>query len=142
MRIYLASSWRNTYYETVLNALREAGIECYDFRNPGDGTDGFKWSRVDPNYMDWSPKQYKQQLYTNPLAERQFHNDIEAINACDACVLILPCGRSAHTEAGYFAGQGKPVYALILDQQEPELMYRLFTQVCTSVEEVVRIINP
>ena len=29
-----------------------------------------------------------------------FHNDIEAMEACDVCVLVLPCGRSAHTEAG------------------------------------------
>jgi len=38
---------------------------------------------------------------------RQFHNDIKAMEACDACVLVLPCGRSAHTEAGWFAGRGK-----------------------------------
>ena len=38
---------------------------------------------------------------------RQFRNDIEAMEACDTCVLVLPCGRSAHTEAGWFAGRGK-----------------------------------
>ena len=56
----------------------------------------------------WSPEQYRDRL-SHPLAERQFKNDLEAIRSCDACVLVLPCGRSAHTEAGWFAGAGKPV---------------------------------
>jgi hypothetical protein len=43
----------------------------------------------------------------HPKAVRQFRNDIEAMEACDTCVLVLPCGRSAHTEAGWFAGRGK-----------------------------------
>ena len=31
-------------------------------------------------------------------AERQFAADLEVLQA-DTCVLILPCGRSSHTEA-------------------------------------------
>ena len=135
--IYRASSWKNTYYPSVLAALRAAGHDVYDFRNPGDGTDGFKWSNLDPNWLEWSPEKYKHQLMENPLTEQQFGNDLRAIEACDCCVLLLPCGRSAHTEAGYFAGQGKPVYVLIPEKQEPELMYRLFDGVCTSIDELI-----
>lgn len=135
--IYLASSWKNTYYPSVLAALRAAGHDVYDFRNPGAGTDGFKWSNLDPNWLEWSPEKYKHQLMENPLTEQQFGNDLRAIEACDCCVLLLPCGRSAHTEAGYFAGQGKPVYVLIPEKQEPELMYRLFDGVCTSIDELI-----
>ena len=32
MHIYVASSWRNTYYPEVVQALRDAGHEVYDFR--------------------------------------------------------------------------------------------------------------
>ena len=53
-KIYVASSWRNKYYSDVVDRLREAGHEVYDFRNPPQGTGGFHWSDVDPNYMDWS----------------------------------------------------------------------------------------
>lgn len=141
MRIYLASSWKNTYYPSVLAALRAAGHDVYDFRNPGDGTDGFKWSNIDPDWQNWTPEEYKCQLMGNPLAEQQFGNDLRAINSCDCCVLVLPCGRSAHTEAGFFAGQGKPVYVLIPEKQEPELMYRLFTDVCTSVDGLIDSIH-
>ena len=186
MHIYVASSWRNTYYPEVVQALRDAGHEVYDFRNPPTDNKengcslgspqepaersawgerrqelprrfsgvvstsvtslpnaaGFHWTDVDPNCMDWTPAEYQANL-SHPLAERQFKNDIEAMTVCDACVLVLPCGRSAHTEAGWFAGQGKKVYVLIPDKDsfEPELMYKLFTKVCVSLEELIESIN-
>lgn len=36
----------------------------------------------------------------HPLAERQFTADLEFLKSASACVLVLPCGRSAHTEPG------------------------------------------
>ena len=142
MHIYVASSWRNTYYPEVVQALRDAGHEVYDFRNPPTGDPGFHWTDVDPKCMDWTPEQYQANL-SHPLAERQFKNDIEAMTACDACVLVLPCGRSAHTEAGWFAGQGKKVYVFIPDKDsfEPELMYKLFTKVCISLDELIEALK-
>ena len=125
---------------TEVEILREAGHDVYDFRNPPSGDGGFKWSNVDPNYMDWTPEEYRQQL-SCPQSERQFRNDIEAMLSCDACVLVLPCGRSAHTEAGWFAGKGKKVIAYIPTKQEPELMYKLFSAVCCSIEEVITALN-
>lgn len=91
MKIYVASSWRNIYYPSVVSALREAGHDVYDFRNPPvhpdavEGEQGFKWEYVDPNYMGWTPEEYKERLH-HPKAERQFKNDIEAMESCDACV--------------------------------------------------------
>ena len=136
MKLYIASSWRNTYYPEVVSRLRDEGFEVYDFRNPPSGDPGFKWYLVGEDWLKWSPEQYRDRL-SHPLAERQFKNDIEAIRSCDACVLVLPCGRSAHTEAGWFAGAGKPVVAYIPEKVEPELMYKLFTAVCCSLDEVV-----
>jgi nucleoside 2-deoxyribosyltransferase len=59
---------------------------------------------------------------------------------CDTCVLVLPCGRSAHTEAGWFAGKGKKVIAYIPQKEEPELMYKLFSGVATSLDELLAMI--
>ena len=134
--IYVASSWRNEYYPEVVSQLREAGFDVYDFRNPPSGDSGFKWSSISGDYMDWSPQTYRDMLM-HPNAVRQFGNDIKAMKACDACVLVLPCGRSAHTEAGWFAGRGKKVLAYIPEKQEPELMYKLFYAVSCSIEEVI-----
>lgn len=137
MKLYVASSWRNEYYPDVVKALREAGHDVYDFRNPPSGEGGFKWSYIDENYMDWTPEQYREQLENNPLALKQLKNDIEAMKSCDTCVLVLPCGRSAHTEAGWFVGAGRRVYVYIPCKQEPELMYKLFDGVCCNIEELI-----
>lgn len=136
MRIYVASSWRNVWFPEVVEALRGAGHDVYDFRNPPDGGTGFRWSDVDERWLEWTPQQYRDNL-EHPLAERQFANDIRAMEECDVCVLLLPCGRSAHTEAGWFAGNGKKVFLYIPERQEPELMYKLFNGVCCSLDELL-----
>ncbi len=116
--------------------LREAGHEVYDFRNPPHGGTGFHWTDIDPKAPEWTYAQYAEGLH-HPLAERQFQADIDALTWADTCVLVLPCGRSAHTEAGWMAGAGKRVVAYIPEMVEPELMYKLFDGVAGSLEELV-----
>ena len=135
-RIYVASSWRNKYFPEVVACLREAGHEVYDFRNPPHGGAGFHWTDIDPGAPAWTYAQYAEGLH-HPLAERQFQADIDALTWADTCVLVLPCGRSAHTEAGWMAGAGKRVIAYIPEMVEPELMYKLFAGVAGSLEELV-----
>ena len=135
-RIYVASSWRNPYFPDVVKRLREAGHEVYDFRNPPHGGAGFQWTDIDPDAPNWTYAQYAEGL-RQPLAERQFQADIDALTWADTCVLVLPCGRSAHTEAGWMAGAGKRVLAYIPEMVEPELMYKLFAGVAGSLDELV-----
>ena len=135
-KIYVASSWRNEHFPEVAAKLREAGHEVYDFRNPPSGDEGFKWSSISEDYMAWSPQEFREQL-GHPKAVLQFKNDIVAMEGCDTCVLVLPCGRSAHTEAGWFAGKGRTTIAYIPEKQEPELMYKLFSSVCCSIDELI-----
>ena len=47
-KIYVASSWRNTFYPEVVARLREAGHDVYDFRS---GDPGFKWSSKEPMFV-------------------------------------------------------------------------------------------
>ena len=135
-RIYVASSWRNQYFPDVVKCLREAGHEVYDFRNPPHGGTGFHWTDIDPDAPNWTYAQYAEGL-RHPLAERQFQADIDALTWADTCVLVLPCGRSAHTEAGWMAGADKRVIAYIPEMVEPELMYKLFAGVAGNLEELV-----
>ena len=139
-KIYIASSWRNQYYSDVVDRLREAGHEVYDFRNPPQGTGAFHWYDVDPNYMEWSVAQYREGM-KSPKAQQQFSNDIQALEWADTCVLILPCGRSAHTEAGWLAGKGKKTIVYIPEMQEAELMYMLFDLVTDSLDEVISFLK-
>lgn len=134
-KIYVASSWRNAYFPEVVRKLREYGHEVYDFRNPPHGKGGFRWSSVDENWENWSAGEYIKGL-SHPLAEEGFASDLEAMEWADVCVLVLPCGRSAHAEAGWMQGSGRPVMVYIPEKQEPELMYKLFTLVSDSLEEI------
>ena len=138
-RIYVASSWRNKYFPEVVRALREAGHEVYDFRNPPHGGNGFKWTQIDENAPNWTFAEYSAGLH-HPKAERQFKADMEALEWADTCVLVLPCGRSAHTEAGWMAGAGRRVIAYIPEMVEPELMYKLFDSVVGSLEDLIRAV--
>lgn len=140
MKIYVASSWRNEFYTEVVQTLREAGHEVYDFRNPPQGGNGFRWSDITPDYETWTPDDYRDHM-NHPLAVAQLKNDLEALQDCNACVLVLPCGRSAHTEAGWMAGAGKKVYVYMPTYQEPELMYGLFDSICTNIIELKEAIR-
>ena len=139
-KIYVASSWRNPYYPAVVERLRQEGHEVYDFRNPPHGGAGFHWTDIDENAPDWTFEQYAEGL-VHPLAERQFLADIDALTWADTCVLVLPSGRSAHTEAGYMAGAGKRVIVYIPEMVEPELMYKLFDSVVGSLDDLVKALR-
>lgn len=134
-KIYLASSWRNLNQPLVLEILREAGHEVYDFRHPAEGNNGFHWSEIDRRWQAWSPAQFLAAL-THPVAKNGFQYDWQAMQWADTGVLLLPCGRSAHLEAGYFVGAGKPLYILLSDG-EPELMYKMATGICLTISELV-----
>lgn len=141
-RVYLASSWRNELQPIVLRALRGAGHEVYDFRNPPSGVPGFAWSEIDPNWKDWTAAEYRKHLTTHPIAARGYMSDLRGMEWADTCVLLLPCGRSAHLEAGWFCGRGKRCLILTQDGEEPELMALMATDICTSLQEVLDKLKP
>jgi nucleoside 2-deoxyribosyltransferase len=126
-KIYVASSWRNENQPHIVKLLRSIGHEVYDFKNPTPSNQGFHWSDVNPNYKDWTPEQFVLDLYSgNKFVTEGLGFDLGGLNWCDTCICLLPCGRSAHLEAGYCIGKGKPtLFYLSHNQFEPELMYLL-----------------
>jgi len=116
-RLYVASSWRNTFYEAILPQLREHH-DCYDFRNPlsggpippdGVSPTGFRWLDANPEFKIMHPNalvMYRDML-KHEISQRSFAADFGAMKWADTCVLVLPCGRSAHIEAGWMAGSGR-----------------------------------
>src|SRR6266851_4777728 len=97
MNLYVASSWRNTLQPSIVALLRQAGHDVYDFRHPAPGNEGFRWEEIDPAWQQWSPQQYREAL-KHPIARAGYALDMTALRACDACVLVLPSGRSASYE--------------------------------------------
>lgn len=139
MKIYVASSWRNLIQQDIVKLLRAAGHDVYDFRNPAPGNHGFAWSEVNPDWKQWTPEEFIEDLYSGHSAiKRGFAFDRDALEACDMCVLVLHCGRSAHLEAGYAAGMGKKViFYLTPDNFEPELMYLLGDACVTTPKQLL-----
>lgn len=141
-KIYVASSWRNEHQQAVVNELRLNGYEVYDFKHPNKGEPGFQWAKIDLNWQNWNMKEYREAL-RNDYAQFGFNRDFDAMKAADICVLLLPCGRSAHLEAGWMKGAGKKVFAFIYPQEriEPELMYGLIDGIALSIQDLVEMLK-
>lgn len=157
MNIYVASSWRNDFQEELVRLLRGHGYTVYDFKNPAPGDHGFSWRQIDPDYRTkgpWLAEQFRDAL-KHPIAEHGFGLDMKALETCDVCLLVLPCGRSAHLELGWAAGWAaamrhiggifsrvhrKYTIALMMDSvggpHEPELMYKMLDHICVNIDEV------
>ena len=66
-------------------------------------------------------------------AQKGFNSDFNGMQWADVCVMVLPCGRSANTEAGWMKGAGKKVMVYSPEKEEPELMYKIYDFVSDSI---------
>lgn len=130
LKIYTASSWRNIHYGGIVRLLLKEGYEVYDFRNPPtDST--FNWEQIDPNWEKWSVDKFVYGIH-HPAAEKGWRSDLTGMQWADVGILIMPCGRSAHMEAGYFFGAGKPLLIYMPETDRPELSYRMADGIYTD----------
>ena len=141
-RIYVASSWRNEVQPIVVEQLRDDGHEVYDFKNPSEDNHGFHWSDVGmPSYDRATNSEVPVGEYLagidHPVAIDGFRSDFNAMLWADTCVLVLPCGRSAHLELGWFVGEGRRT-AILLNGPNviPELMYRMVDYLAPSLTDL------
>ena len=122
-KIYLASSWRNELYPILLDILTKEGHAVYDFRSTG-----FSWDKIDPKWEGWTLAESLGAL-EHPLAKEHYKIDRDAMAWADTCVMVMPCGNSAHAEMGWFAKSDKPVcvYGDLFDSKpsRPDLMHGL-----------------
>lgn len=147
-KIYVATSWRNVYQPLVVDLLRSHGHQVYDFRNPSVGYEnptgaisGFRWEIVDSDWEHWDVNRYRYWLYCDSSIEKGFQSDWLAMKWADTCVLVLPSGKSAHLEAGYFVGAGKELHILLMDYDGPDLMYRMATEIHIRPTELITALN-
>lgn len=143
--LYVASSWRNEYFEDVLDSLEQNGVPYFNFRN-----NGFDWAQVNSDFKDVSVEEFKDML-KHPYAVEGFHKDMSALQQCNACLLVMPCGRSAHLELGYCIGWRKPcaIYIPKAVTVEAELMYsmvgdNIFDSMQATIEwavEAAKVLN-
>lgn len=145
MKVYVASSWRNTMQQAVVHLCRSMGHEVYDFREPTKGKPGFSWHEIDPSIPPGPadlvlPAAQIVTMLDHPAADDGFALDMGALEWCDACVLVLPCGRSAHLEAGWAAGAGKLTVGL-LTEGEPDLMWKMLDHLIVNPQDLFDVLG-
>lgn len=121
MKLYIATSWRNTLYQEVLKKTREMGFDVYDFKNPDTA---FDWAEVF-DLVSWRtlPTSVQFNGLKEAVPRRAYKADMEALKEADMLFLLLPAGRSAHFEAGIAHAMGKPV--IIYADPEPKIELEL-----------------
>lgn len=134
-KVYVASSWRNALQPEVVRSLRSHGFDVYDFRDPANDRGAFQWSDLGVERPEDWPATRCIEFLSHPRVDEAFHQDFDNMVWADACVLVLPAGRSANLEAGWFVGAGKPLVVL-KDDGTPDLMYKMASRVVAHIDEV------
>ena len=138
-KLYLIGSLRNERIPVIAEELRAAGFDVFD-----------DWYAIGPEADDhWKTyeqgrgRTYKQAL-RGEVCRNAFEFDRSHIDASDIGVLVLPAGKSAHTELGYMSNPAamKRTYVLMDgDTERWDIMYRFFTGVAYDVPELIGEIN-
>lgn len=110
MKIYIATSWRLENIAKMLAAkLREEGHEVDCFCDASTGRYVFSWDEIPE--LKANPEAYDAiDMMKDPRTQHAFKEDKGFIDWSEAVVMIMPCGRSAHLEAGYAKGCGKKFF--------------------------------
>lgn len=125
-RIYISSSWSNAFQPVLVYALRSKGHQVYDFRHTASGKERNVWDELGIKKDAVNHADYLRAI-KHPVAIERFDEHFKAMQDADTCILLLPCGRSSHAEAGIMKGMGKRVFIYnYSDVTIPELMYRMF----------------
>ena len=130
MNVFLTTAWGNPQHPEVVGLLRSAGFVVHDFAEHG------------PTLAPWwgreavTAEQFMTRL-ADPPQQSSFRRNFEAMEAADVCVLLLPSGRSAHLELGWFVGRGVPTVVVLGDCPPIELAYSLVDCLVPSVDGLV-----
>lgn len=108
MKIYVASSWKNEKEVLWLaDKLRLWGHEVDCFADKSSGRFVFHYSELgDTGKIDAIG------FLADERSQTAFAEDKKWLDWCECVVMLLPCGKSAHLEAGYAKGQGKKLIIL------------------------------
>lgn len=148
MKIYLASSWKNKkeVRELAEQLMVLSFVEVDDFTDPSLGRYVFSWDDLEDEYKNILGKVIPSSSYAQAIkfvqderAIRAFKEDINQVRGSDVLILILPCGRSAHTEFGYAAAKGKKLIVYAPDgfkTEDCEVMYNFADLMTYSLAEI------
>ena len=120
MKIYIASSWENEDVVLALaKKLREWGHNVDCFADDSTGRFVFHFSEIgDLSEIDAIS------FLDDERSQKAFAEDKKMIDWADAVVMLHPCGKSSHLEAGYAVGAGKKLFMIgAFPKGEFDVMY-------------------
>jgi hypothetical protein len=137
-KIYLASSWKNAdsvrHFENLL--LKHGHhVDCFCTNNP----ERFTYSPKNLNLEDYNEKTYLEL----PQVKRIYLENKKWLDWCNVVIMIHPCGRSSHLEAGYAIGSGKKLLIFVpsFTQGEFDAMYLFADLITDSMEEILTFLE-
>lgn len=140
-RIYISSSWKNEFQQSMVQLLREQNHKVYDFQHPHGRTDKNVWSDLGVSNDNMTNEQFAEAI-THQTAVTRFEDHFSAMQDADTCILLLPCGKSSHVEAGYMKGLGKRVFVYSSAKTiQPELMYLVFDGYFHDIDDLLKAIQ-
>ena len=135
--IYIIGSMRNPRILEVAKALRSIEWDVYeDWHSTGPESDVY-WQA----YEKARGRTYREAL-AGYHAQEVFVLDKRHLDRCDATVLVMPAGKSAHLELGYMIGGGKPGYILMDGEPETyDVMHNFATAIFGSLDEMLTVLR-
>lgn len=128
MKIYLASSWKMKQTVSLMAViLKDAGHEVDSFCSDDGIRKSFDWDELteimEEEGIDIS-KLDAIEMMNHWRVRAAFKEDKTFIDWADVLIMIMPCGRSSHLEAGYAVGKGKKMYIIGgFEKGEFDVMY-------------------
>lgn len=133
--IYLMGSLKNPKIPAIANSLRKKGFDVFDEWFAAGPTADRHWKA----YAQGRGLPYREALNL-PFVTTAFDFDMKHLALCEAGVMVMPCGKSAHVELGLFIGSRRKMF--ILHDGEPEgddweLMPKIATAMAYDIDELV-----
>jgi hypothetical protein len=102
MKVYLAGSARNAEnFHRVRKALEDAGHTVHDWTS---GPAAYTWEQVGVQDTDNCSTTRMRRASVHRDLRLGLEADLQALDDCDAFVLLLPAGADAHMEMGMMLG--------------------------------------
>lgn len=135
--VYIIGALRNAAIPEFANELAAEGFEAFaDWYSAGPDADDFL-----RDYFKLRGQDYKQTVKSY-AARSIFEFDKFHIDRCDAVVLFMPGGKSAHLELGYAVGSGKPGYVLFDKTPERvDIMYQFATEIFFDRQDLFKALK-
>lgn len=137
--IYLIGSLNNPNIVDIENKMHEAGLVTFaQWMCSGPDADQH-WKEYGKrrgwSYMD---------TVKSSFVQTAFNFDFKHMQESDTCVLVMPAGKSAHCEFGWFVGTGRKAYILFdgepdrPDLMPPNLATGVFFGIDSLIEELLK----